>query len=654
MVSVEVARPPSSAGHIDDLRPDGGSLDPVHKEARNCIPDALLIVATGILLVALAYARARGSLGFATPLFWTGQVLIFAFVVYRVLNPSTSPRDREFLLLLYAGAQSMIRWAYSPNMFTWYDELQHFRSLLNVLTTHHLFHTNFSLPISPDYPGLENVTAELAQVSSASPFVAGVIIGGVSHLLLAACLLLLFREVSQSSRVACIGVIIFLLSPQVHYFDTSFVYETMALPFLVLSIFFAIRFAIHQRGRYQSFAGSLACVTIVVITHHLTAIVTVGFLASIALATSLFRGSRNLALPLAKCAASGTLIVGFWMAFVATGTRDYLSGAFDQIGSGLAQLGQVEGKAVLPTAVPMPIFDRAFNVGGVALMLVLLAVSVRLARSRRRGRSRCARRTAVGAPPLPPLMRLFIWLAPGSYVLVILIRVFVGSPPQGGHPDGAELSIRLLTFISLFTAPAVAVVLDRLVSTAAFRHRGPVLRPMGLVSATAIATVLLLHSTTTGLPQWWQRLPGSFKVEGFVSGIDAVGTSRAAWAATNLQAGSRYFGDLTSSFLLAPLAQLDPVGGPGSLYDTDRLIPEDSLLIGGELAIYLDVDMRMAQAASVLRAYFSADVMSGERNRPIAEADLTKFDDFPGISRIYDSGYDHFYDLRAMQDIYGS
>jgi hypothetical protein len=436
--------------------------------------------------------------------------------------------------------------------------------------------------------------------------------------------------------VACTSALIFLLSPQIRYFDTSFVYETMALPFLVLAVFLAIRFALHETGRHQSFAGFLACVAVVVMTHHLTAIVTVGVLTSVALATSLFRDSRNLARPIAKCAAAGLLVAGCWMCFVATGTRDYLGGAFQQIGSGLAQLGQVEGKAPLPTGLAIPTFDRVFNVGGVGLMLLLLLIGFRLARSR------------------PPLERLFIWMAPAAYALMILIRLFVGSPPQGGHPDGAELSIRLLTFVSLFTAPAVALVLHRLIATDfAGRHKS-VAMPRALVCASAIAIALLLHSITTGLPQWWQRLPGPFRVEGFVSGIDAVGTSRADWAATNLQAGSRYFGDLTSSFILAPLANLDPIQQPGTLYDTDRLIPEDSLLIGGQVATYLDVDMRMAQQTSIVRTYFSADVMANTRKTTIAEADLAKFDKYPGISRIYDSGYDHFYDLRGMQDIYGS
>jgi hypothetical protein len=634
-MSVQVAPNPSNASDIDDLPPDGGSSDRAHEEARNRIPDALLVVATGILLVALAYARARGSSGLAGPLFWTGQILMFAFVAVRVLNPSTLSREREFIVILYAGAQSVIRWAYSPEMFTWYDEIQHLGSLRNVLATHHLFHPNLGLPISPRYPGLENVTAELAQVSSASPFVAGVIVAGLAHLLLAACILLLFREVTRSSRVACIGVLLFLLSPQIHYFDTSFVYETMALPFLVLSLYFSIRFATRERGRYQSFAGLSACALIVVITHHLTALATIAILVTIAFVTWLFPGSRNLAKPLAICAASATLIVACWMFFVAPGTGDYLNESSTNVADAVTRLGRVQGKAALPTGLAVPILDRACNPGGAALTLVLLAVGVRLARFR------------------PPVERLFLLVAPAAYGAMISVRLFVGSPPDGGKPDGAELAVRMLTYASLFTAVAVAVVLDRLVATAAVRYRGLVLTPSGLVSATAIAIALLLHSTTTGLPQWWQRLPGVFRVDGRSSGIDAVGVSRAEWAATNLKPGSRYFGDITSVYLLGPLAQLDPINAPGSLYDTDRLIPEDSALIDGQSAIYLDVDMRMAQQAPIVRTFFPTDILSDQRETPIYDDDLTKFDSYPGISRIYDSGYDHFYDLRGIKGIYG-
>jgi hypothetical protein len=544
-----------------------------------------------------------------------------------MLDPSTRPHDREILVLVYAGAQSVIRWAYSPHMFTFSDELQHFRSLDDILTTNHLFHPNYNLPISPRYPGMENVTAELVQVSSAGPFLAGVIVAGVSHVLLAACLILLFREISRSTRIACIGVMLYLLNPHASYFDTSFLYETVALPFLVLSLFFAIRFATRHGYRLRNFYALLACLVPLVVTHHVSAVSTIGLLACLALAASVFRRSRGLALPLAFCASVAALVVACWALSVAPTTVAYLSAPGDFFLNSLAKLAQFEGiieliqGALDITSGPgKPMFDRLFGPVGVLVMLVLLVVSVRSVRSR------------------PPVERCFAWLALGSYALVVAMRVLV--------TGGAELAGRMLTFTALFTALAAATVLRRLGSTA-WRHRRFGRIPSGLVTATALGIVLLLGSIATSVPAWWQRIPGPFLIEGFASGIDNVGTSRAEWAATYLRPGSRYFGDITSLTLLSTLAQLDPIDDPASLYYTKRLTPENSAHIRAHSALYLDVDMRMSRDTPIGGKYFTDDVMDGETRWPIDVARLAKFDNVPGISRIYDSGYDHLYDLRG-------
>jgi hypothetical protein len=171
----------------------------------------------------------------------------------------------------------------------------------------------------------------------------------------------------------------------------------------------------------------------------------------------------------------------------------------------------------------------------------------------------------------------------------------------------------------------------------------------GRAGATAAAVILLLSQIATGIPKWWGRLPGTFRIEGFAAGIDAIGTSRAEWAATNLQPGSRYFGDFTSASLLATLAQLDPIHNPGSLYDTDHLTPEDSALIKEQSATYVDVDTRMAEQAPITGGFFPQDPKFGEREMPIDPVNLAKFDRMAGMSRIYDSGYDFFYDLRGVQ-----
>jgi hypothetical protein len=251
-------------------------------------------------------------------------------------------------------------------------------------------------------------------------------------------------------------------------------------------------------------------------------------------------------------------------------------------------------------------------------MLALLVASVRLARSR------------------TPLERCFAWLALGSYGLVVAMRVLV--------TGGAELAGRMLTFTALFTALSVATVLWRLSAIPWQRHR---FGASHLVTATVLAVVLLLGSIATSVPAWWQRIPGPFMIEGFASGIDNVGTSRAQWAATYLRPGSRYFGDITSLTLLSTLAELDPIDDPGTIYYTKRLTPEGAVHIRDHSAVYLDVDLRMSRDVPIAGKYFPDDAMEDDIRWPIDIARLAKFDNVPGISRVYDSGYVHFYDLRG-------
>lgn len=596
--------------------------DPREPRVRSVIPDAALIISIGVLLVALAYARSRGELSYAAPLLWAGQLLIFVFVVVRILHGSTSARDRAFLAIMFAAAQAVIRWAYSPHAFTFSDELQHLRSLENVLTTHHLFNQSYALPISPQYPGLENVTAELAQVSSASPFVAGVLVASICHVLMATALLLLFREVTASSRVACLAVVLYMLNPHAAYFDTSFLYETLALPFLVLTVLLAIRFARRRSGSTLNFVGVVVCSAIVAITHHVSIIATAAVITGIAVATAAFHASRSLAPRLAVSAVAVVAVFWLWIHFFAPATLDYLSSPGDQILSALAKLWEFDGQMSLPRP-PTPLFDRVMSPFGVLVTLGLLAVSVRLARGRQ------------------PLERSFIAAAAASYSLVLATRLLV--------ENGPELSARMLTFTTMFTAVAMAIALEHLVFTARGRHRRPIRTVSRMVLATALTIVLFFASVVASLPEWFQRLPGKFWIDGFASGIDTVGTSRAEWADTYLSPGARFFGDTASLTLLSTLAELDPIRDPESLYYTDRLTPENLALIRSESAVYLDVDLRMTEQPPITGNYFAADINKGADRKPLDPEILLKFDKFRGISRIYDSGYDRFYDLRWIQ-----
>ena len=109
-----------------------------------------------------------------------------------------------------------------------------------------LFTVNYLLPVSPRYPGLEEVTAALSSVTGLSVFVTGLIIAGVAHLLFVSVLYLLFREVSGSHRVGGVAVLYYASNPLFTSFDSMFVYQTLALAFFALTLLTAWRL---PRGR---------------------------------------------------------------------------------------------------------------------------------------------------------------------------------------------------------------------------------------------------------------------------------------------------------------------------------------------------------------------------------------------------------------------
>ena len=116
-----------------------------------------------------------------------------------------------------------------------------------------------------------------------------------------------------------------------------------------------------ERGRYQSFAGLLACVAIAVMTHHVTALATVAIWLAYGIGDlAVPRHSQSCTSLLAICAASAALIVACWMFFVAPGTRDYLSSAGHNIVNGLTKLGAGPRKGRTADATSGdPLFDRS-------------------------------------------------------------------------------------------------------------------------------------------------------------------------------------------------------------------------------------------------------------------------------------------------------
>lgn len=629
----EIQEPPGRGAHrVPNLR----RRQPI------TLSGSLLLVAIGIFLVAYGYARGREEIGFASPLYWVGQFLIFVVVFYRVVAPSTTQYERDVLVFAYAAAQSIIRWAYSPHMFTFIDEMQHYRALRNVLDTGRLFNENYSLPVSGHYPGLENIAAELAQITGLGPFAVGVAVASVTHLLTAGCILLLFRELSRSSYIASIGTLMYMLNPHASFFNTSFLYEAPALPFGILAILCTIRFATRTQTRHRYFFGALICVALVVMTHHVTALSTVAIMAAVSITAAILPRTRNLVPALAACTASALLVVAVWILGVAPITMEYLSTPVQGLIQSVGAFFTGQAKLSLP-GPPTPLIDRLIGPLGVLLTLLLTVANLRKARTRR------------------PLEECWTWLALCFYCAASGIRVLV--------TDGAELAGRLLTYAAIFSALVLGIAFARAVSSPlrvegapdvswyrrliAATGLGRLITGTGqrrLITATLLAMLLLASSIMTSLPAWYQRVPGGFWIEGFAGGIDNVGVSRAQWADRYVHAGMRYTGDIASMWLLSTVAKMDPVKSPGTIYYTEptgQFTEKEIEHIKESGIIMVDVDTRMSQYLPIGERYFTTDVNAGKFRPTISMELLQKFDGIPGLSRVYDSGYARMYDLRG-------
>ncbi len=202
--------------------------------ARSPLPVSAVAVsaATGVLVVAVAYTA--GRLGHVTSVwadraYWLGQALILLPTVHRLLNRRTlTAGETVALVTILTVAEYLVNVCYSPAAFTYVDELEHWRSASDILQTGKLFTVNYLLPISPHYPGLEELTSALVSVTGLSVFTSGLIVAGVAHLLFVCLLYVLFREISGSYRLAGVAVLCYASNSHFASFDSMFIYQTLA------------------------------------------------------------------------------------------------------------------------------------------------------------------------------------------------------------------------------------------------------------------------------------------------------------------------------------------------------------------------------------------------------------------------------------------
>src|SRR5436190_2730990 len=255
-------------------------------------PAIALLAAGGLVMVAYGNDAAREGTSGAQPLFWGGLVVIYAPIVFRLLSASASRAERIALVGVLGVSLFAVKVLASPTGFVRFDELGTWRATNEVLLTGHLLTANPLIVSTAGFPGLEALTASVAQLAGLSIFHAGMIVLGLARLTLVVVLFLFIERVTRSARAAGIGVAVYACNPSFLYFDAQFGYESLALVIAATMLLVAVRWSEPERpDQPRPVRGLVTAMALlagtVTITHHMSSYALLTFLAAWAALTAL-------------------------------------------------------------------------------------------------------------------------------------------------------------------------------------------------------------------------------------------------------------------------------------------------------------------------------------------------------------------------------
>jgi hypothetical protein len=521
----------------------------------------------------------------------------------------------------------LVKVLHSPLTFTLYDELLHWRTANDIARTGHLFEWNHLLLISPLFPGLEIVTQALTSVGGLTIFAAGTLLLGVGRLVLVLALFLVYERISGSQRFAGIATLVYMANPSFVFFDAQFAYESLAIP---LAVF--VLLAIGRRAR--TYDGSQVALTIaillalgaVVATHHLTTYALVAFLGIWTLLTFL-RGQSTKHQPNPGGFALLAMVWSVtWLVYVASPTLTYLVTPLLNAARefSLWTRGTILARYLFSdlTGQQAPLWQQVIGYGAVVLILTALPFGLlQIWRHHRTNPLALALATGALAYPASLMLRLV--------------------------PAGLEASNRVSAFVFVAVAFVVAAAITRILASGRLGWGGP-------AGYAAWAAVVFAGGLIAGWPPW-ARLPGPYIVGADMRSVDDQSLAAVDWARIALGPGHRLVADRTNRTLMGSYGEQQGIiyGADGAplwdlLFSPELGAPEQQLLRQGPVD-YIVVDRRLSRGLPRVGVY----VETGEPNTfrhttPMNAAVLAKFDDAPGVSRVFDSGDLQIYDVAAL------
>ncbi len=573
----------------------------------------------GLLLCSVANALSRATLAPAMPVYWLGILILAVPIFYRLTSADASARERLTLVCLLGLSLYCVKVFRDAPLFTFSDELIHAFNANQITDHHHLFRDNPILTATPYYPGLEGAASALMQVTGLSVYAAGVVLVGVARLVAVAALFLLFQRVSGSARAAGLGVAIYAGNFNFLYWGAQFSYESLALPLLLMAMMALAEREVAPRQALRAWGAPVALAMMaIVVTHHLTSYAMAGLLVALSLAYWYVHRRWSPPNPW-PFAIFGILLAAFWLFVVASSTVGYLSpvlsNAFDAIGNTIGGEDHPRGlfQAGSTSVAPTPLGARAVALLAVALLLAGLPFGLREAwRKHRR----------------EPFVLLF-GIAAVAFFATLVLRL---------APAAWETANRASEFLFIGLAFVLAVA-----CLAALR-RWPKDRRVRPLIAAGIGLVLV-GGAISGWP-WDSQLARPLRISTAGATISSPPLALAEWA-EELPEGRFGAATADAGLLLVPG---DKLTFTGSSPDIEDVLDEEQLagwmvpMLRRNDIRYIAVDRREISSDS-LRGYYFSRRDKDEGLRPTSVS--AKFNEVPGVSRVYTNGPITVFDLGA-------
>ena len=563
--------------------------------------------------------------------FWLGMFLFYAPAFWRLLSSQPSRSERITLLVgiaLFSYVPKLFR---CPYYFCYSDELTWWRGVQNLLMGSPVVSDNILGLIQGNFPGLPLLTIVLQKAGGLSTFEAGLLIMGLMRVLTILTIFLLGEKIFQSSKVGAAAALVYGANANFLFFSSQFSYESLAFP-LVLVILLFLQYLVNGDAERSGNAWRLvilACIAAIVITHHLATYMLIAILILMVVAARLLpRFIQPKALRQLVGITSFAIVAGIgWLWISNTDVVEYLG---DPITRGIEQVASLKIRRLF-SGITLPWYEIGSGYAAAILVGLLAMLGAYL------------------------IIRHKQRLNSAQMGLLSFGSLYILTSPMVLTTWGAESGRRSWVYSFIGISLLAGFALDWITSSDFIRFRQN--RRLGQFSATLALCILLLGGIASSTSISY-RFPGAYLQNSDARSYTPEIIDAAQWLFNQVGPDQRVLGDRTTERIFGSYGLQEPAmyGGPRpwEVYFPVSWTPQALDWLEDANAPFVVVDERMAELPPQMDFRFQRNEPTNAfSSQPIPVQAVQKFDQLPGLDRIYDSGNIHIYFInRSGQTVF--